>query len=114
MSVAVVTGGSRGIGAAIVEELASSGMSVACTATSLERAAPLAKEVHDRYLSPVLPFGMRVEDPAEVSDCFASIQERLGPISLVVNNAGITNVAPILEADLDILSKVVDVNLKGV
>lgn len=114
MTVAIVTGGSRGIGAAIVDQLAADGMSVACTATSLERAAVVAKEVEDRHGRRVLPLEMRVERPEDVRHAFGAAYHTLGPIGLLVNNAGITNVAPILEADLATLSKVVDVNLKGV
>ena len=114
MTVAIVTGGSRGIGAAIVEQLASQGMSVACTATSLERAESVARSVGERHDVALLALEMRVEDAGQVRRSFAAVEESLGPITMLVNNAGVTNVAPIIEADLDALSHVVDVNLKGV
>jgi NAD(P)-dependent dehydrogenase (short-subunit alcohol dehydrogenase family) len=114
MTVAIVTGGSRGIGAAIAEQLASEGMSVACTATSLERAAHVAEALHKRHGVAVLPLEMHVEDADQVGRSFEEVQESLGPITMLVNNAGVTNVAPILDADLVALSHLVDVNLKGV
>jgi NAD(P)-dependent dehydrogenase (short-subunit alcohol dehydrogenase family) len=114
MTVAIVTGGSRGIGAAIVAQLASEDVSVACTATSLDRAKRLADAMQSRHGYAVLPIEMRVERADEVRQCFTMVQGTLGPVSVLVNNAGITNVAPLLEADLEALSRVIDVNLKGV
>lgn len=114
MPVAIVTGGSRGIGAAVVEQLASEGMAVACTATLLDRAALVTDAVHSRHGCPVMPVQMRVEDADDVRRSFEAVQDALGPVTLLVNNAGITNVAPLVEADLGVLSQLVDVNLKGV
>ena len=114
MSVAVVTGGSRGIGRVLVERFASEGLAVACTATSLEGAAEVAEAIQRQHGCRALPVEMRVEDAEAVRSAFARIQSDLGPISLLVNNAGVTNVAPLVDADLDELSHVVDVNLKGV
>jgi NAD(P)-dependent dehydrogenase (short-subunit alcohol dehydrogenase family) len=112
--VAIVTGGSRGIGAAIAEQLASEGMAVACTATSLDRAALVTDALHRRHGCPVLPVEMRVEDADGVRRSFEAVQDELGPLTLLVNNAGVTNVAPLVEADLGALSQLIDVNLKGV
>ena len=112
--VAVVTGGSRGIGAATVSYLAASGMAVACTATDLNRATAVAEAVHAETGATVLPLELRVEDAEGVRIGFEKAQDALGPITLLVNNAGVTNVAPLLEADLDALSHLIDVNVKGV
>jgi len=114
MTVAVVTGGSRGIGRALVEHFADQGMAVACTATSEESATAAADAVRARYAVPALPVAMRVEDAEGVRAAFDRIRADLGPIDILVNNAGITNVAPLVDADLEELSRVVDVNLKGV
>jgi NAD(P)-dependent dehydrogenase (short-subunit alcohol dehydrogenase family) len=113
MTVAIVTGGSRGIGAAVAEHLGREGMAVACTATSLDSAAAVARAVRRRYGVPTLPVELRIEDADGVRQAFAHVEATLGPIGLLVNNAGVTNVAPIVEADLDELSHLVDVNLKG-
>jgi NAD(P)-dependent dehydrogenase (short-subunit alcohol dehydrogenase family) len=114
VTVAVVTGGSRGIGAAIVERLASEGMAVVCTATSLDRAAAAAESIGSRRGFRVMPLELHVEDASQVRDAFGRVRATLGPLGLLVNNAGVTNVGGILEADLGALSDVVDVNLKGV
>jgi NAD(P)-dependent dehydrogenase (short-subunit alcohol dehydrogenase family) len=111
--VAIVTGGSRGIGAAIVDQLARDGMAVACAATSIARAASVAEAVRARHGIPCLPVEMLVEDPESVRAAFETVRNELGTPMVLVNNAGMTNVAPLLEADLNILSKVIDVNLKG-
>jgi NAD(P)-dependent dehydrogenase (short-subunit alcohol dehydrogenase family) len=112
--VAVVTGGSRGIGAAIVERFAQQGLPVACTATRVENAQPRAVAMAERYGVKIEPFELHVENAGEVRRVFDEIAERLGAPTVLVNNAGVTNVASILEADLDALSHVVDVNLKGI
>jgi NAD(P)-dependent dehydrogenase (short-subunit alcohol dehydrogenase family) len=114
MTVAIVTGGSRGIGAAVANCLAGEGMSVACTATSLERAALIVDEIRQAYGVAAMALEMRVEDADGVRRSFAQVEDALGPVGLLVNNAGITNVARLVDADLDELSRVVDVNLKGV
>src|ERR1700736_335147 len=114
MSIAIVTGGSRGIGAAIVEQFARDGIAVACTATSIERAVAVADGVRSRHGTGCLPLEMIVEDPESVPAAFDAGRDELGTPTILVNNAGMTNVAPLLEADLEILSKVIDVNLKGV
>jgi len=114
VTVAIVTGSSRGIGAAIATHLAAQGMSVACTATSIERAAVTADDIARRHGVDTLPVEMMVEDAASVGAAIDAIREKLGPIGVLVNNAGVTNVAPLVDADLDQLSHVIDVNVKGV
>jgi NAD(P)-dependent dehydrogenase (short-subunit alcohol dehydrogenase family) len=114
VSVAVVTGGSRGIGREIAVQLACEGFTVACTATSADTARTVTDEISARFGNTALPVEMHVEDSGSVERGLSIVRDRLGPIDLLVNNAGITNVAPLLEADLQMLSRVIDVNLKGV
>jgi NAD(P)-dependent dehydrogenase (short-subunit alcohol dehydrogenase family) len=114
MTVAIVTGASRGIGEAIAFELASDGYDVACTATSIEHARSVADRISKRFGCQAMPVELRVEAPDEVRAAFKEIQLALGPVGVLVNNAGITNVAALLDADLAVLSRVIDVNLKGV
>ncbi len=100
--VALVTGASRGIGQAIAEELAKQGARVVGTATTAEG----AKKINGRVLN--------VRDTAQTDALIASIQQELGDIAILVNNAGITrdNLAlRMKDADWD---EVIETNLRGV
>ncbi len=110
--VALVTGASRGIGRAIAERLAARGAKLACVATRAEnceetvaacRAA--GAEAH--------AFGVDVADTAAVAELVKSVQEEVGPIYVLVNNAGITRDQLLLRMDEEDFDRVVDVNLKG-
>lgn len=113
-SVAVITGASRGLGAAIARRLASEGWAIAALATSEESATPIAREVADTYGIEALALGCLVEDRAEVDTALAEVESDLGPIGLMVNNAGIAQVTTFLELDPADFSRMVDINLLGV
>lgn len=111
---AVVTGGARGIGAAICRKLASLGADIAIAARQPnEQTAALEQELTEQY-------GVRAKTyPCDVSDaeqCKAAVRQILadfGNITILVNNAGITRDALILgmkESDFD---AVINTNLKG-
>lgn len=87
--VALVTGASRGIGRAIAVNLASSGRPVAVNYASREASA---RQVVDQIQSEggkAITVGGDVSDPGEVEKIFAQVAERLGPVEILVNNAGI-------------------------
>ena len=111
--VAVVTGASRGIGAAVALTLADRGASVACLATTTERAEPTAARIRERG-GTAIAMGCRVEDGAQIKDAFERVKAELGPVSVLVSNAGFSSPKPILdmsEADWD---SHLDVNAKSV
>jgi len=112
--VAVVTGASRGLGAAIAQRLASDGWAIGCVATSEASAAPIAREIAERFDSATTAIGALVEDRAQVDAALDRVEDELGPISLMVNNAGISQVAPFLETDPEEFERIVDINLNGV
>ncbi len=112
--VAVVTGASRGIGEAVAARLASKGMSVACVATSASNAEPVARRLSGEFGVPTLAVGMRVEDQSSVEAGMTLIESELGPISLLVNNAGIAGVSPFLEMTVEAFDQVIGVNVRGV
>lgn len=112
--VAVVTGASRGLGAAIVMRLASQGWRVACLATSEASASPIAREAAERHEVATLALGALVQDRAQIDTALDTCEQELGPIALMVNNAGIAQVASFEDVEPDDFRQIVDVNLVGV
>src|ERR1700688_4003644 len=87
--VALVLGGSRGIGAAIVRRLAANGASVALTyANSAEKAAKTARAA-EAYGQPVIAIKADSADPTAVVDAVAQTIARFGHLDILVVNAGI-------------------------
>ena len=113
--VALITGGSRGIGKAIAEKLACLGAAISICARDshrLDSAASSLRSLTDRVFSQVAD----VTNPHDVASLVQATEQNLGPISLLVNNAGIGNpgFGPLQdksEADWD---HVLDTNLKSV
>lgn len=107
--VALVTGGSRGIGAAISTALKDAGYSVAATyAGNDEAAAKFTEETG------IKTYKWNVADYDESKNGIAQVESELGPIDVVVANAGITRDAPFHKMTPDQWKQVVDTNLTGV
>ncbi len=111
---AIVTGGSRGIGAAIVLKLASLGADVAVIYSSRSEEA---NEICDRCTKDfgvkAAPYKCNVADYNEVKTVVGSIVKEFGTVNILVNNAGITKdglIAVMSEKNFD---DVIDINLKG-
>lgn len=112
-SVAIVTGGARGIGRAIALGLARAGASVAITARSvseLEGTLAELRTIHHRAIA----VRSDVTNRTAVEEMVAQTEAELGPISLLVNNAGSAGViGPIWETDPDDWWRTIEVNLRG-
>ena len=108
--VALVTGGSRGIGLAVSRHLAEAGAQVAVVARNAERAeaaaASLPGEGHRAY-------SCDVGDSDQVSDTVKSVETDLGPVDILVNNAGITRDNILLRLKDEDWDEVMRVNLKS-
>lgn len=109
--VVIVTGASRGIGAAAVRAFAAAGARVAALARTEAQVAALADE-----LGPdVLAMGCDVADAAAVQAAVGAVQARFGRIDVLVNNAGVIEpIARLADADAADWGKSIDINLKGV
>ncbi|XP_072173841.1 dehydrogenase/reductase SDR family member 11-like [Diadema setosum] len=87
--VALVTGASAGIGAAITKDLARQGMQVVASARSLDKLVTLRKEVEsESWKGSVAPKQCDLSNSAEVEGMFSWIKEKFGGVDVCVNNAG--------------------------
>ena len=112
--VAIVTGGSRGIGKAIVDAFAAEGASVAFTyLSSREKAEAIASEWQSKGKK-VEAFYSDASSFVHAESLVPSIQEKFGRIDILVNNAGITNDTLMLRMDESQWDSVIDTNLKSV
>ncbi len=111
--VALVTGGSRGIGRAIVEEAARSGWKVAFTYSNSQKAAGgLVDEL--RQLGFVASaYRADVRDFQRACEVVAEVEKSLGPPDLLVNNAGIKRDVALYRMDPATWAEVIDTNLGG-
>ena len=100
--VAIVTGASRGIGAAIVAKLAEEGATVVACARSIESCESAA-----------LCLKVDVSDSAQVDACVKTVVERFGRIDVLVNNAGITKDGLLMRMSDDDWDQVLGINLKA-
>ena len=106
--VALVTGGARGIGGAISRELAAAGAAVCVNYRSgRETAEALAEEIGGIALQ------ADVSEPAEAAKLVADAEESLGPLSILVNNAGITRDTLIARMSDEEWNDVINTNLNG-
>jgi 3-oxoacyl-[acyl-carrier protein] reductase len=112
--VALVTGASRGIGAAIARELSDHGYAVAINyARSADLAERLAQEIIASGGSSCA-VQADVADADAVTSMFATVTDQLGPVSVLVNNAGITEDGLLLRMGVDQWDRVLSTNLRSV
>ncbi len=111
--VAFVTGGSRGIGSAVVRRLAAEGHRVAfCYAHDCDGASATAAEVAAAG-GTAWPVQADVADADAVGAAFDAVEGTLGPVEILVNNAGITRDGLVARLSDDHWNEVLDVNLTG-
>ena len=111
--VALVTGASRGIGRAIAHALGERGMTVVGTATSEAGAQAIAEALEAAGIDGT-GLVLDVTDGASVESVVKTIQERFGPVQVLVNNAGITQDNLLMRMGEDQWAKVLDTNLTSV
>lgn len=110
---AIITGGTRGIGFAIVKKYLENGANVAIGGSrqeSVEKAIEKLPEYKDR----VMGIWPDLCSPDEVAKAFASVKERFGRVDILANNAGISSRTSLYDYTVEEFSKIVDINLKAV
>lgn len=112
--VAIITGGSRGIGRAIVDAYAAEGASVAFTyLSSREKAEALSAEWKEKGVN-VVAYYSDASSFVHAESLVPSVVEQFGRIDILVNNAGITNDTLLLRMDEEQWNSVIDTNLNSV
>lgn len=110
---AVVTGASRGIGAAIASALARRGADVTLMSRNESRLSERAAALTKSFNAKAQAIAMDIAQPEQVSTAFARAADRFGPPQILINNAGIAASAPIGKTDLSQWQRLMEVNLTG-
>ena len=110
--VAVVTGGSIGLGRQMAEGLAEMGANLVLCARKKERCERAAKELQALGVK-TLALGCDVKNPSNVQDLADATMSQFGRIDILINNAGTSWGAPIEEMRLEHWNKVIETNLTG-
>lgn len=113
--VAIITGGSRGIGYATAEAFLREGAIVVVTASSPENAEKAAKKLREAYPNAqVGGISPELSSLESVRQAFKGVAEKYGHIDILVNNAGVSERTPFENYTEALYDKVMDLNVKGV
>ncbi|MGY5070470.1 SDR family oxidoreductase [Streptomyces griseus] len=106
---AVVTGGARGLGKAIAEELAARGVNVALLGLEGDVLAQVAIELPTASRS----WPVDITDDVAMAHAAEDVRRLMGPVSIVVANAGVAEAGPFVDSDPDSWRRVIEINLIG-
>ncbi|MSU88775.1 SDR family oxidoreductase [Rhodobacteraceae bacterium 2CG4] len=107
--IALVTGAAQGIGLACAEALAADGARAVLVDRNAEGVRAAAAGIGGGAVAEVCDMGA----PEQIADLFDRVEAQLGPVSILVNNAGVALPAEFLEMPLDEFRQVIDINLTG-
>lgn len=111
--VALVTGGSQGLGFEMAKALAEAGANVAVTSRNLEKAEQAAQQIEQASSQKAIGVQVDVTNYTQICRMVEQVIERFGRIDILINNAGINIRKPILEYDEQSWDQVVGTNLKA-
>ena len=113
--VAIITGGSRGIGFATAKAFLKEGATVIITASSPETAQKAVVQLQEKHpAAKVMGISPVLSDLGSVREAFGKVIETYGTIDILVNNAGVSESTPFMDYTEEIFDKVMDLNVKGV
>ena len=110
---AVITGGSRGIGAAISNYLAHLGADISLTGRTEKTLAKQANYIRNNYKVKVHTALGNMADELDVGRCFESASKELGSVQILVNNAGVGKSAPFHRMETNLWNEIIGLNLTG-
>lgn len=110
---AIVTGGSRGIGRAVVGELARAGMAVVVGYAANQAEAKHAVAEAEAAGARAIAVAADVADEQAVAGLFDAAESTFGGVDVVVNSAGLLRIVPLAEMDLDVLDQLLRTNVRG-
>ena len=112
--IAIVTGSSQGIGAAVAERLAADGLAVVINYSSkAEPAEALVKKIEGAG-GRAIAVGADVSKPADVAGLFSKAEAAFGGVDVLINNAGVMKLAPVAETSDELWNQTIAINLTGV
>ena len=111
--VSLVTGASRGIGLAMAEGLAGAGADLVIVGRKIETLTPIAERVANETDRKILPIQADVSNLSEIDALVAQTVETFGRLDVLVNNAGVFPVAPMLEMQHEEFDLIYQVNSRG-
>jgi 2-hydroxycyclohexanecarboxyl-CoA dehydrogenase len=111
--VAIVTGAGRGIGASIAAALAQAGADVAVWDLDPHNAHDVADAIAQEHEVRAIGLEVDVSDTGAIDRATKQVEAELGPVDVLVNNAGIDSIGPFLESDESSWDRIIAVNLKG-
>lgn len=110
--VAFVTGTTSGLGQRFARVLAAAGAAVACTGRRVDRLEAMAAEIRATG-GTCAPIPLDVADPEACADAVQRAVDTLGPVSILVNNAGIPDAQYAAKMSMELIDRVIDVNLRA-
>jgi len=110
---AVITGGTRGIGAAISIYLARLGANISLTGRSEKTLTQRAQQIKSKYKVKVHTAAGNMADELDVGRCFESASKELGSVQILVNNAGVGKSAPFHRMETNLWNEIIGLNLTG-
>lgn len=113
--VAIITGGSRGIGYATAEAFLKEGATVILTASSPATAEKAVQKLQEKYPDATLRgISPTLTDLDSVRSAFNEVKKEFGRIDILINNAGVSERAPFTDYTEELFNNVMDLNVKGV
>lgn len=111
--VALVTGASRGIGAATAKQLAADGAKVAVNYVRNAEAAQQVVQAIEQKGGIAIAIAADIADPTQIKQLFATVTEQFGSLHILVNNAGVAEFAPLSEVDDGQIQRQFDLNVRA-